>query len=245
MRRVSSARKQIVGRRPACVLAVRGLGERPLEVRGRARRRATGPRARTRPLATFGAGPDPKRGARRDPRRPPRGVWPSATLARNPSAPPLKREPAKPSPEISVRRRHRSSLTAEQSGKTAVRKPGTFRSDATRWSRLPPRAARARSTRRSACPAARSCSRRACACVSCPRPRGPRALRARLMRLAKPTHSSARAHPPRPRARARRPRRRARTEPKKTPPRRMRRISIRISTRRVHSRRRGTLGPRP
>jgi len=98
----------------------------------------------------------------------------------------------------------------------------TFRSDATRWGRLPPRAARARSTRRSACPAARSCSRRACAFVSCPRPRGPRARRARLMRLAKPTHSSARAHPPRPRARARRLRRRARTEPKKTPPRRMR-----------------------
>lgn len=106
MRCVSYAQKQIVGRRPACVLAVRGLGERPLEV--------PGPRAETRDGTARAdeASRDLRSRPGPETRRPARSAPPSTRgsaerdigSARNPSGPLLKREVRNRLPGISVRR---------------------------------------------------------------------------------------------------------------------------------------------
>jgi hypothetical protein len=113
MRCVSYAQKQIVGRRPACVLAVRGLGERPLEV--------PGPRAETRDGTARAdeASRDLRSRPGPETRRPARSAPPSTRgsaerdigSARNPSAPLLKREAAKPSPRNSSVRRQASLVS--------------------------------------------------------------------------------------------------------------------------------------
>ena len=125
MRRVSFAQKQIVGRRPACVLAVRGLGERPLEV--------PGPRAETRDGTARAdeASRDLRRRPGPETRRPARSAPPSTRglAERDIGSQPIRssfeaRGCETVSPKFRCDARHRSSLTAEQFGKTAVRKPG-------------------------------------------------------------------------------------------------------------------------